>query len=115
MKYIDENEAESLYRDLLDELYPVEIAGMAFCASRILEELDPTAFNCGLADWLDGEGLTTDLISYQVELLEADAELDEDGDKASTYFDCEAEDEEHAQEQAINAYPACEVIEIEEV
>jgi hypothetical protein len=114
MKYIDEHEAESQYRDFLDELYPVEIAGMQFCASRILEELDPTAFNCGLADWLDGEGLTTDLISYRVLLTEIDAIEDEEGDPLSIYFECEAEDEDHATEQAENAYPNCLIIEIEE-
>ena len=115
MRYIDEHEAESQYRDALDEAYPVEIAGMAFCASRILEELDPIAFNCGFADWLDGESLTTDLISYKVELIEAGTPEDEEGERDSIYFDCEAENEEHATEQAENAYPACEVLEVEEI
>lgn len=114
MRYIDEHEAESQYRDELDELYPVEIAGMQFCASRILEELDPIAFNCGLADWLDANDLTTDLISYVVELVEAGTEEDEDGDTATTLFRCEAEDEDHAKEQAENAYPDCEIVEVSE-
>lgn len=114
MKYIDEHEAESQYRDFLDEAYPVEIAGMGFCASRILEELDPTAFNCGFADWLDSEGLTTDLISYVVELVEDGAEEDEDGDTATTLFRCEAEDEDHAEKQAEDAYKNCEVLDVEE-
>jgi len=58
--YIDESDALDQYRDELDECYPVEIAGMSFCASRILEELDPIAFNCGFTDWLDANELTTD-------------------------------------------------------
>ena len=115
MKYIEESLALIQYENFLDDAYPVEIAGMQFCASRILEELDPIAFNCGLADWLDGEGLTTDLISYRVELTEADAEEDADGDKPTIYFDCEAEDEDHATEQAEDAYPACEVLEVGEI
>ena len=59
-KYIDESLALDRYREELDEFYPVEIAGIAFCASRILEELDPIAFNCGFSDWLDANELTID-------------------------------------------------------
>lgn len=59
-KYIDESLALDRYREELDEFYPVEIAGMSFCASRILEELDPIAFNCGFSDWLDANELTID-------------------------------------------------------
>jgi hypothetical protein len=33
---------------------------MSFCASRVLEELDPIAFNCGFDEWLDANELTTD-------------------------------------------------------
>jgi hypothetical protein len=58
--YIDESLALDRYREELDEFYPVEIAGMSFCASRILEELDPIAFNCGFSDWLDANELTID-------------------------------------------------------
>jgi hypothetical protein len=59
-KYIDESLALDRYREELDEFYPVEIAGISFCASRILEELDPIAFNCGFSDWLDANELTID-------------------------------------------------------
>lgn len=58
--YIDESDAQQQYDDLLDELYPVEIGGMSFCASRVLKELDPIAYNCGFSDWLDANDLTTD-------------------------------------------------------
>jgi hypothetical protein len=58
--YIEESEALDQYRNELDEFYPVEIAGMSFCASRILEELDPIAFSCGFDDWLDSNELTTE-------------------------------------------------------
>jgi hypothetical protein len=37
--------------------------------------------------------------------------LNEDkGDKFILYFECWAEDEEHAEEQALNAYPNGEII-----
>jgi len=58
--YIDELKAEAQYDDMLDELYPVEIGGMSFCASRVLKELDLIAYNCGFSDWLDANELTTD-------------------------------------------------------
>lgn len=58
--YIEESEALDRFRDELDEFYPVEIMGMSFCASRILEELDPIAFSCSFDDWLDANELTTD-------------------------------------------------------
>ena len=58
--YIDESDAEAQYDDMLDELYPVQIGGMSFCASRVLKELDPIAYNCGFSDWLDANELTTD-------------------------------------------------------
>lgn len=44
------------------------------------------------------------LISYRVMLHE------EKGDKFQMVFDCYAEDDDHAAEQAMNAYPAGEVL-----
>lgn len=35
---------------------------------------------------------------------------EEAGDKFTIFFDCQAEDESHAQEQAENAYPGCEIV-----
>lgn len=53
---ISEYELDKLYRDFLDDLYPeCEIAGMKYCTSTALAEIDPTAFRCGFADWLDSE------------------------------------------------------------
>lgn len=47
------------YNDYIDEIYePVEVAGMTFNVSRILEELDPVAWRCGKGDYeseLDSE------------------------------------------------------------
>ena len=58
--YIDESDALDRYRDEIDEFHDVKICGISFCASRVLEELDPIAFNCGFSDWLDANELTTD-------------------------------------------------------
>jgi hypothetical protein len=70
--YIDEDKALQQYRDELDELHDIEICGMSFCASRILEELDPIAFNCGFTDWLDANQLTTDEDETEDEESEAE-------------------------------------------
>ena len=43
------------------------------------------------------------LIPYRVTLAE------EIGDKFTIIFDCFAEDDDHAEEQAIDAYPSCEI------
>lgn len=43
------------------------------------------------------------LIPYRVTLAE------EPGDKFTIVFDCFAEDDDHAEEQALNAYPAATI------
>ena len=69
MQYITEWDASARYRDFIDDNNPVVmIGGIAFTPSRVLEELDPTAFYCGLADYLDAVGMTTD---------ESEADMDE--------------------------------------
>jgi len=47
---------------------------------------------------------TDNLISYLVTLHE------DKGDKFTLFFECWAEDEDHAEEQALNAYPNGEII-----
>lgn len=61
MEFIEEYEATERYNDMIDECNPiVSIFGMEYLPSRVLEEIDPIAYNCGLADYLDANGLTTD-------------------------------------------------------
>ena len=51
---LEESEYEDKYKDLIDELTgTIKIMGISFNASRILEELDPIAYNCGLSDYVD--------------------------------------------------------------
>lgn len=58
---IDPDNYEESYKDLIDDIYgPVTIAGVKFTASRILEELDPIAYRCGLTDYVDGLDVTDD-------------------------------------------------------
>lgn len=44
------------FKEYLDEMYgSIEICGTSFCASEILEELDPTLFNCAYDDYIDAQ------------------------------------------------------------
>jgi hypothetical protein len=57
MKYIEEDRAYELYDQMLDETNP-EVFGIQ--PSRILKEMDETAYRCGFVDFLDACDLTTD-------------------------------------------------------
>lgn len=47
---------EEYYAAALDDIYPVvEIGGLTFSPSQIVTQLDPTAFRCGMQDYLDGD------------------------------------------------------------
>ena len=61
MKYVPEHEALEMYRDCLDDCNDlVVVCGMSYNPSRVLEELDPIAFNCGFNDYCDSMDITTD-------------------------------------------------------
>ena len=75
MRYISESDATEQYDNLLDEVYgEITVSGITWDASRILAEMDPTAYWLGMNDWLDSEDLTTDE-------SEADPEDEEDDDE----------------------------------
>jgi hypothetical protein len=50
---LDNDDYEESYKDALDSDGPVIIAGMKFDPSYALKELDPTAYRCGLNDYVD--------------------------------------------------------------
>lgn len=56
------------------------------------------------------KGYFPPLNEYQVVVLEDDGWLGEDA--SNTIFNCWAEDESHAVEQAENAYPNCTIISV---
>ena len=57
--YVDEagdpvyrHQIEEMFRDMLDEIYDTVTMGeFAWDPSRILEEMDPIAFRCGVNDY----------------------------------------------------------------
>jgi hypothetical protein len=49
-------DVEERYKEALDECNgEVNVAGMKFSTSYALKELDPTAFDCGMNDYIDSE------------------------------------------------------------
>ena len=87
---IDEDDYEDQYIEMIDSEGAVMVAGMAFTASRILQELDPIAYSCGLSDYVgcidpekvegykelveDFESLETQIITLEEEIEELEEE-----------------------------------------
>lgn len=76
---IDPEDHENDYDDLLDEGGAVMVGGCEFLPSRILRELDPIAYRCGLNDYVDGIDLSDDANYCDLcdELADLEAELEE--------------------------------------
>lgn len=50
-EYIEEHNTEETYEEELNESYGnIEIGNLTFSAGRIVKELDPIAFRCGMSD-----------------------------------------------------------------
>jgi len=49
----DDSDLEKQYDEMLDECSTVEIGVIKFDASRVLQEMDPTAYRCGYSDYTD--------------------------------------------------------------
>ena len=92
---LDPIDIEQRYRDMLDECYPeVDAGGLTFAVSRVIEELDPTAFRCGAVDYadslvtdrqisdeIDGEHYDYDEVGEIIAEVEDEEEADEDAEK----------------------------------
>lgn len=53
METLSEYEAEDRFNDFLDDLYPTcNVACYEYTTSETLKNVDPTAYRCGLADYL---------------------------------------------------------------
>ena len=49
-----EYEIETMYIDMLDDVYgDIQVAGYRYSTSRVLKEVDPIAYRCGLAEYID--------------------------------------------------------------
>jgi hypothetical protein len=54
----DIDDYEDQYCDAIDEQGDIVICGMKYSPSATLEVIDPTAYRCGLIDYVDGLELT---------------------------------------------------------
>jgi hypothetical protein len=55
---ISESDALQRFDEMLDEIHEtVKCGKLEWDMSRVLKEMDPTAYRCGFSDWLDSEGL----------------------------------------------------------
>ena len=73
---LDEDDYTDLYDEALNEGGPVRIGGLEYDPAYVLREVDPTAYRCGLADFVAGMELT-DSDEYR-ELVEQLEELQDE-------------------------------------
>ena len=89
---IDPDGYEDDYCDAIDEGGEVKIGSLTYSASYVLREVDPTAYRCGLNDYVDGidkeetkayKELEEELenLNDELESLESDLEEMEDEDE----------------------------------
>lgn len=84
---IDPEDYTDQYEEMFDEIYgEVNIAGYTYDTSYALKELDPTAYRCGLLDYVDSLNL---IEGYECPLC---GEVCEDFDDA--LYCCQDEDED---------------------
>jgi hypothetical protein len=52
---LDDKELRGRYNYMINKVYgEIQIGRSTYSASRVLEEIDPTAYRCGFAGWRDG-------------------------------------------------------------
>ena len=86
-------DVEQLFRESLDEEGDVQVGCLTFQRSRIVEELDPVAFRCGVNDYVDAlvnESITEEIEGNHYDLREAEEIVDE--------VEAEMEEEEEMEE-----------------
>ncbi len=92
-------DTEERAREIIDETTEViQICGISFTPSRILEELDPIAFSCAVSDIIDGENLTEIDGEYYDENEVQDI-IDEVEQEEEERERLEAEEEEETEEE----------------
>lgn len=73
---LEEQDESADFDDALDCNGPIKIGGLKYQASRVLKEVDPTAYRCGLNDYNDEEQntLTDEIEAIEADIKEAEAE-----------------------------------------
>jgi len=78
MNYITEDQLEEMYEDYLDGIYEHSGSPFDLSGSRVLQEVDPVAYRCGLSDYADSlcqDGYTVE--NYNDEYIETCQYCDE--------------------------------------
>jgi len=90
---IDPDDYEDSYCEMIDDMGEVTIGNLSYQSSRVLREVDPIAYRCGLLDYVDGieleddpkyKELTEELDNLQLdldEIIEAEEEARNTEDK----------------------------------
>lgn len=73
---LDIDDYEEQYKECLNCDGPVIVAGMEFDADHILRECDPTAYRCGLIDYVDG--IDKEEIPEYQELIEEQGNIEDE-------------------------------------
>ncbi len=73
---LNESKYEKAYCDMLDKT-PVKIDSMVYCASKVLQAIDPIVYEIGLISFTDKQPLTDDkdYCNLEVELKELEEKL----------------------------------------
>ena len=83
---IDPDDFIDQYEECLNSEGEVKVAGLTFYPADIIKELDPTAYRCGLNDYVDGidksevkeyQRLEEELEELESELTDLENELEE--------------------------------------
>ena len=100
---IDPDTVEDQYIDMLNSEGPVTVCGMEFDPARILQELDPTAYNCGLGDYVSGldveeteeyKELTEQIDNLEDKITDLESEQEELEEELSVLLEEEDEEDE---------------------
>ena len=76
---LSDNLLDEMYKKMLDSCYgQIEICGNKYAVSRVLEEVDPTAYRCGYADWLDSEISGKNITEHGGKYYDGDVKIPED-------------------------------------
>lgn len=68
---LENNDNEEEYDDMLDDVYgEIDVCGYKYYAGRLLQEIDPVAYNCGHSDY--NNSLLSDI---QSEIEEKEEEI----------------------------------------
>lgn len=99
---------EQRFRDMLNEVYSFDCVGGPFAymdPAKVLEEMDPTAFRCGVNDYIDGED-TYEIDGETYDVSDVDEARQEFIDELQTEIDdleSELEDEEEPDRTEVDA------------